>query len=371
MRDVRLALPVGIAWTVLAALSAHAQMLGTAAVIAAAVAIACLARRPRDRARPARPRIRCAAHRRAGSRALKPAAAGGRRDGRQRLRRVRRAVAAAARAAPHRRRCSSPAATARRPRRSVSSAAPCCSGHRMQSLAIGGTATGTCSAWLDGSRWLLTCSDLEVSAPSAWLAWAGPLRDGLLDASAQLPGAGRRAAARTRDRRRTTGEPAAARRDARDRPVASHRSLGRQLRHRRGGCLPVGGGARCAPRGASGGRCGRARGVRGAGHAGAIGRARRSDGVDRAARHRHRPSRRRRRRARRSPCSSCWRCSRTSRRAPASRCRRSRPAASSCTGRPSRARSHAGCRPRSPRSSRCPSPRSCGACPCSSRSTPA
>lgn len=57
-------------------------------------------------------------------------------------------------------------------------------------LAIGGTATGACEAWLDGSRWLLTCERLETAEPQAWTAWAGPLRDGLLRASAQLPGVG-------------------------------------------------------------------------------------------------------------------------------------------------------------------------------------
>ncbi|GEK78679.1 ComEC/Rec2 family competence protein [Agrococcus baldri] len=57
-------------------------------------------------------------------------------------------------------------------------------------LTIGGSATGACDAWLDGSRWLLACTELEVREPQAWAAWAGPLRDGLLGASAQLPGVG-------------------------------------------------------------------------------------------------------------------------------------------------------------------------------------
>src|SRR5690606_9441350 len=58
------------------------------------------------------------------------------------------------------------------------------------SLTIGGTASGSCDAWLDGSRWLLACTELEVAQPHAWASWAAPLRDGLLRASAQLPGVG-------------------------------------------------------------------------------------------------------------------------------------------------------------------------------------
>ncbi|WAC65702.1 ComEC/Rec2 family competence protein [Agrococcus sp. SL85] len=57
-------------------------------------------------------------------------------------------------------------------------------------LAIGATAVGSCDAWLDGARWLLACDALEVGEPEAWAAWASPLRDGLLAASASLPGGG-------------------------------------------------------------------------------------------------------------------------------------------------------------------------------------
>lgn len=184
MRDVRLALPVAIAWAALAALSPHAALLAPAAVVSALVAGALL---------------------------LVARWASG--ASRERLAAVLRTLALGAGfACPLLAGADAVASSGLEDCDSLTllllgQAAPTevvvtgCDGSATfrsamllraadASLAIGGTATGACDAWLDGSRWLLVCERLEVAQPQAWAAWAGPLRDGLLSASAQLPGVG-------------------------------------------------------------------------------------------------------------------------------------------------------------------------------------
>lgn len=189
MRDVRLALPVGIAWATLAALSAHAELLGVAAVIAAAVAVACLvAAHVTAHGRPA-----------IASDVLRTAALGA-------ALACPLLLAGDAMVASGLDECEElsllllgQAAPTEVLVTGCDGAAPAAPGVARSAmllrapdapLTIGGTATGRCSAWLNGSRWLLTCTELLIAEPAAWLAWAGPLRDGLLAASAQLPGAG-------------------------------------------------------------------------------------------------------------------------------------------------------------------------------------
>lgn len=187
MRDLRLALPVAIAWATLAALSPHAAALPSATLVCALTACACL----------------LAAHRasahgsdRTGA-VLRTAAVG-----------LGFAVpliagAAAATAAPLDA-CDAMSLVVLGGTTPAEVLVTGCDGTALSagmppsalllradaSLAIGATAVGSCDAWLDGSRWLLACDRLEVSEPAAWAAWASPLRDGLLAASAQLPGAG-------------------------------------------------------------------------------------------------------------------------------------------------------------------------------------
>lgn len=184
MRDLRLALPVAIAWAVLAVLSAHAAVLGAAAVAAGgAAAAALLAASLLER------------------RAYGRLAAG-----------IRTLGLGIGFACPLLAGADAVVATALDECESLSllllgQAAPTevmvtgCDGRGMMRsamlmraadapLTIGGTATGACDAWLDGSRWLLACTALDVAEPAAWASWAAPLRDGLLQASAQLPGVG-------------------------------------------------------------------------------------------------------------------------------------------------------------------------------------
>ncbi|WP_347757120.1 ComEC/Rec2 family competence protein [Agrococcus sp. ProA11] len=189
MRDVRLALPVGIAWAALAALSAHAALLANAAVVAASAALACLltahllARRlpaiAVDAVRTVAVGAALACPLLAAADAM--VASGFDECGELSLLLLGQATPTEVLVTG----CDGAAPIALVDMRSAmllrAPDAP---------LTIGATATGACSAWLDGSRWLLTCSELMVAEPVAWLAWAGPLRDGLLAASAQLPGAG-------------------------------------------------------------------------------------------------------------------------------------------------------------------------------------
>ncbi|MGM1029929.1 MAG: ComEC/Rec2 family competence protein [Actinomycetota bacterium] len=187
MRDLRLALPVATAWAVLAALSPHPAALAPAAIVCALLAATCLLVAQRASAT----RGRWAA-------VLRSAAVG-----------VGLAVpllagADAATGVPLDA-CDAMSLVL------LGGATPAevlvvgCDGGRGlrggvpqsalllradASLAIGATAVGACDAWLDGSRWLLACRDITVTEPGAWAAWASPLRDGLLAASAQLPGAG-------------------------------------------------------------------------------------------------------------------------------------------------------------------------------------
>ncbi|MCH1882938.1 ComEC/Rec2 family competence protein [Agrococcus sp. ARC_14] len=198
MRDLRLALPVAIAWAVLAALSGNGAVLGVAAALAAGIAAACL----------------LGAH--LWSRRLSPWLAGGRSAAWDGVAVLRTLALGAALACPLLLGADAVVATGLEECDELSllllgQAAPTevvvtgCDGASLgggmlrsalllrvsdAALTIGGTATGPCDAWLDGSRWLLTCSELEVAEPAAWSAWAGPLRDGLLQASAQLPGVG-------------------------------------------------------------------------------------------------------------------------------------------------------------------------------------
>ncbi|WP_306231394.1 ComEC/Rec2 family competence protein [Agrococcus beijingensis] len=190
MRDLRLALPVAIAWAVLAALSAHAALLGAAAVVTACTAGACLvAARVASatmRAGPGAERAAAALRTIAVAAALSSpllagadAAAGAALDDCDALRLLVLGEAAPTEVVVTG--CDGAGAL----RSAMLLRAP-----EEASLAIGATAAGRCDAWLDGSRWLVTCSRLEVEAPAAWAAWAGELRDGLLAASASLPGLG-------------------------------------------------------------------------------------------------------------------------------------------------------------------------------------
>ncbi|WP_206446917.1 ComEC/Rec2 family competence protein [Agrococcus sp. KRD186] len=210
MRDLRLALPVAIAWAVLAVLSSQAALLGVAAVVAAGSAAAAL----------------LAAHlleRHGASRrerhGVRPGAAGALGARLALVATAPRTVAAlrtvgfgAALACPLLAGADAVVATDLEACDSLTllllgQAAPTevlvtgCDGRGLlrsamllrvtdASLTIGGTASGSCDAWLDGSRWLLACTELEVAQPQAWASWAAPLRDGLLRASAQLPGVG-------------------------------------------------------------------------------------------------------------------------------------------------------------------------------------
>ena len=202
MRDLRLALPVAIAWAVLAALSAHAELLALAAVVAAALAAACLLA------------AHLLARRLPGWLAARPSAAG------RAIALLHTAALGAALASPLLLGADAVASSGFAECDELTllllgQVAPtevvvtgCDGAPALRSamllrvtdagdtgmtdavLTIGGTATGACDAWLDGSRWLLTCAALETQEPAAWAAWAGPLRDGLLQASAQLPGVG-------------------------------------------------------------------------------------------------------------------------------------------------------------------------------------
>lgn len=187
MRDLRLALPVAIAWATLAALSPHAASLAPATGVCALAAGACLLAGHRasavdgDRAAAV---LRSAA---VGLGLAVPLLVGG----------------AAATAAPIDS-CDAMSLLVLGGTTPAEVLVTGCNGAALSvgmppsalllradaSLAIGGTAAGSCEAWLDGVRWLLACDQLEVSKPAAWAAWASPLRDGLLAASAQLPGVG-------------------------------------------------------------------------------------------------------------------------------------------------------------------------------------
>ncbi|WP_405218370.1 ComEC/Rec2 family competence protein [Agrococcus sp. Ld7] len=189
MRDVRLALPVAIAWAMLAALSTHAALLGVAALVAASVAVACLI--AAHLARHSAPTI--------GTDVLRTVAVGA-------ALACPLLLAGDAMVSSGFDECDEltllllgQTAPTEVLITGCDGAAPAALGTMRSAmllrapdvpLTIGATAAGACSAWLDGSRWLLTCTDLELTEPAAWLAWAGPLRDGLLAASAQLPGAG-------------------------------------------------------------------------------------------------------------------------------------------------------------------------------------
>ncbi len=194
MRDLRLALPVAIAWATLAALSPHASLLGAATVGAAAIGLAGLL-------------VAQVLGRRGAAGAPSPASA--------HFAGMRTLALGAALACPLLAGADAVAASRLDECESVTllllgETTPTevlvtgCDGAALPAigarsamllraeapLAIGGTGVGACDAWLDGSRWLLACAELEVAEPDAWASWAAPLRDGLLHASAQLPGAG-------------------------------------------------------------------------------------------------------------------------------------------------------------------------------------
>lgn len=187
MRDLRLALPVAIAWAVLAALSPHVRLLEPAALACALVAAACLLG---ARGASATGRDRTGAVLRSiavGAGLAVPLLAG--------------AGAAVAVPIEECERVSLLVLGGATPAEVLVTA---CDGRALTvgmppsalllradaSLAIGATAAGGCDAWVDGSRWLLACGALDVGEPEQWAAWASPLRDGLLAASEQLPGAG-------------------------------------------------------------------------------------------------------------------------------------------------------------------------------------
>jgi competence protein ComEC len=226
MRDLRLALPVAIAWAVLATLSSQAAMLGAAAAAAAGAAAAALLAahllERRSAPLPGRPVMSGAIAGRLARSASPagPAASSGRLGsllarsaaGSRTVAALRTVGVGAALACPLLAGADAVVATELDACDSLTllllgQAAPTevvvtgCDGRGMlrsamllratdASLTIGGTASGSCDAWLDGSRWLLACTELEVVQPQAWASWAAPLRDGLLQASAQLPGVG-------------------------------------------------------------------------------------------------------------------------------------------------------------------------------------
>ncbi|WP_072313712.1 ComEC/Rec2 family competence protein [Agrococcus sp. Marseille-P2731] len=188
MRDLRLALPVAIAWAVLAVLSAHAALLGAAAAVTGGAAVACLVVAHVARRRLPSFAVDVLRTLALGMGLACPLLFAG--DG---------VVASGfeacdeltllllGQAAPTEvvvTGCAADGAERHALRSAMLLRGP------DAPLTIGGTARGPCDAWLDGSRWLLTCSELELTEPAAWAAWAGPLRDGLLQASAQLPGVG-------------------------------------------------------------------------------------------------------------------------------------------------------------------------------------
>lgn len=198
MRDVRLALPVAVAWAVLAALSGDAALLGGAAVASIVMAIACLL-------------VAWIIERRGGAPWAHTAASVARTAGVGAALACPLLLAADAVAASPLEECASLSLLLmgqQAPTEVMVTDCEQAGGGLVPTLrsamllrvggevgaevplTIGGTATGACDAWLDGTRWLLTCSELETSDPQAWAAWAGPLRDGLLAASAQLPGVG-------------------------------------------------------------------------------------------------------------------------------------------------------------------------------------
>lgn len=184
MHDLRLAIPVGVAWAVLAAASADASWLPGAATAAAPVAVALLliAARTPERAASAL-RLAAVGVGLAGLLLVgASAAAGAALDGCGSLTLLLLGEAPPAEVLVVG--CDGagamqPAMLLRAPEEV--DGAP---------LAIGATAAGRCDAWLDGARWLLACDALEVGGPAGWAAWASPLRDGLLAASATLPGGG-------------------------------------------------------------------------------------------------------------------------------------------------------------------------------------
>lgn len=183
MRDLRLALPVAIAWALLAALSPHPAALGRAAVACAASAAGglVLAHILAPRGERSAALLRTVA---VGAALACPLLAGADAATSSALDRCdEMAVLLLGEAAP-----TEVVVTA------CDGAGPARSAMLLRApdgpLAIGATAVGRCDAWLDGSRWLLACSGLEVGEPADWASWAGTLRDGLLAASAQLPGMG-------------------------------------------------------------------------------------------------------------------------------------------------------------------------------------
>ncbi|MGC5078266.1 ComEC/Rec2 family competence protein [Agrococcus sp. DT81.2] len=192
MRDLRLALPVGMAWAVLAALSQHPEALGPAAAVCGLTAGPLLlgASLLSARGTSARGSEHAAALLRSAAvgaglavplLAAADAVTGVPLDDCDAL-----ALLVLGGATPAEvlvTGCDGRALTAGVPPSALLLRAEA-------SLAIGATAVGACDAWLDGPRWLLTCAEVEVAEPAAWAAWATPLRDGLLLASERLPGAG-------------------------------------------------------------------------------------------------------------------------------------------------------------------------------------
>ncbi|WP_413319621.1 ComEC/Rec2 family competence protein [Agrococcus sp. 1P02AA] len=188
MRDLRLALPVALAWAALAALSAHAALLSAAAACAGIAAIACLALAHLGRRRLpslAADALRSLALGLGFACPLLLAADGVVASGFEACDEL--TLLLLGQAAPTE--VVITGCTGEGGERGALRSAMLLRGPEAP-LTIGGSATGACDAWLDGSRWLLTCAELSLSEPAAWAAWAGPLRDGLLQASAQLPGVG-------------------------------------------------------------------------------------------------------------------------------------------------------------------------------------
>ncbi|QUW19055.1 ComEC/Rec2 family competence protein [Agrococcus sp. Marseille-Q4369] len=183
MRDLRLALPVAIAWALLATLSPHPVVLVPAGIACAVVAAGglLLAHVLARRSERAAALVRTVA---VGAALACPLLAGADAAASSELERCDELVLLLlGEAAPTEvvvTACDG-AGSARSATLLRAPDAP---------LAIGATAVGRCDAWLDGSRWLLACSSLDVGEPARWASWAGALRDGLLAASAQLPGMG-------------------------------------------------------------------------------------------------------------------------------------------------------------------------------------
>lgn len=181
--DLRLAVPVGLAWLALAACSSSAQALAAAPLVAAGAAAGLLAAAALLRARAPTAAV-VVVLLAVGAGLAVPLLTGAQAAAERGLETCRELqLLALAEATP------SEVVVTGCDGASVWQPAMLLRGGEAP-LAIGAGASGRCDAWADGARWLVTCAELEVGEPAPWAGWATPLRDGLLAASARLPGDG-------------------------------------------------------------------------------------------------------------------------------------------------------------------------------------